>query len=170
MKKIKDPVNILLLLAVFFLSIFIIVPPILRLTIPDVKLQEDKKSTEEKDDITILSCSKTDPTTSLTITSRSKYVNDTIEQNIIIYEQVGIKDNNSEVQPLPEEATKEITLLSEIDGISINKNTNKTIISISKYIVDNNNANTYLTNQFKEKPEQRKYYEEQGFTCNETKN
>lgn len=169
MKKKKDPVNILLLLAIFFLSIFIVVPPLLRLTIPDVKLKEDKKNTQEEKNIIILSCSKTDPTTTLTITSKSKYVNDVIEQNIIIYEQIVTKDGEAQPVPLPEPVTREINILSEVDGININKSSNKTIVSIPKYIVDNNNSNIYLTNQFREKNEQKKYYEDQGFVCSESK-
>lgn len=170
MKKKKDPVNILLLLAIFLLSIFIVVPPLLRLTIPDVKLKEDKKNIQEEKNITILSCSKTDSTTALTITSRSKYVNDVIEQNIIIYEQTALKDGDTQPVPLPEPVAREIDILSEVNGLNINKSSNKTIVSISKYIVDNNNSNTYLTSRFKEKVEQKKYYEDQGFACNETKN
>lgn len=175
MKKAKNTIiNILLYITIIFLITFIALPPILRKTISDVNLSNDNntKIQASKDKNEILSCSKTDNINLYVITSKSMYVENVLKKNIITYTKIDNAitsqvDNESSSIYTPEE---EIYFFSTINGISINNNDKMAVIVITKAAIDINNSNERLLEYFNEKEKQRKFYEEQGYTCEEIMN
>lgn len=172
MKKLKNPINILLLFIIVILAQFIILPPFLRIVIADVNLS-DKKDTPTKDnkEIEVLICTKFDLSTSTLITSRTSYKYTQPNQVTITYEKVESNANlNSEDQKETISINEELEFFSSIDGIEITRKNNKTIILIPDYVVELNNANETLLEYFNTSENQQKLYEERNFKCEKTKN
>lgn len=170
MKKI-NPINILLFLVIIVLLSFIIVPPILRATIKDVNLSNDNSHTVSFSNLSVLSCEKLDTINLYKITSRSRYKEDSIEQNTIKYEKLDAIEettsNNKSSLKTPEE---EIQFFSSINGIDIRSEDNITTVTIIKAAVQVNTANDTLLKYFNVKDKQKEFYENQGYTCEEIKN
>lgn len=170
MKKI-NPINILLFLVIIVLLSFIIVPPILRATIKDVNLSNDNSHTVSFSNLSVLSCEKLDTINLYKITSRSRYKEDSIEQNTIKYEKLDAIEettsNNKSSLKTPEE---EIQFFSSINGIDIRSEDNITTVTIIKAAVQVNTANDTLLKYFNAKGKQKEFYENQGYTCEEIKN
>lgn len=170
MKKI-NPINILLFLVIIVLLSFIIVPPILRATIKDVNLSNDNSHTVSFSNLSVLSCEKLDTINLYKITSRSRYKEDSIEQNTIKYEKLDAIEettsNNKSSLKTPEE---EIQFFSSINGIDIRSEDNITTVTIIKAAVQVNTANDTLLKYFNVKDKQKEFYENQGYICEEIKN
>lgn len=170
MKKI-NPINILLFLVIIVLLSFIIVPPILRATIKDVNLSNDNSHTVSFSNLSVLSCEKLDTINLYKITSRSRYKEDSIEQNTIKYEKLDAIEettsNNKSSLKTPEE---EIQFFSSINGIDVRSKDNITTVTIIKAAVQVNTANDTLLKYFNVKDKQKEFYENQGYTCEEIKN
>ena len=170
MKKI-NPINILLFLVIIVLLSFIIVPPVLRATIKDVNLSNDNSHTVSFSNLSVLSCEKLDTINLYKITSRSRYKEDSIEQNTIKYEKLDAIEettsNNKSSLKTPEE---EIQFFSSINGIDIRSEDNITTVTIIKAAVQVNTANDTLLKYFNVKDKQKEFYENQGYTCEEIKN
>lgn len=170
MKKKYKIKKISLIAAITILALFIILPPLLRITIKDVNLTGKAQVKQPKDNLTILSCTKFDPTTSYLITSRTRYNNEETDQNFITYEKTSQGNNPTSTLPSYKTPIEEITFFSSINGVEINSGDTKTTVLIPKYVVNMNESNFTLAKYFNNKEAQRKFYEEQGYTCKETKN
>lgn len=170
MKKKYKIKKISLIAAITILALFIILPPLLRVTIKDVNLTGKAQVKQPKDNLTILSCTKFDPTTSYLITSRTRYNNEETDQNFITYEKTSQGNNPTSTLPSYKTPIEEITFFSSINGVEINSGDTKTTVLIPKYVVNMNESNFTLAKYFNNKEAQRKFYEEQGYTCKETKN
>ncbi len=170
MKKI-NPINILLSIIIIILLTFIIVPPILRATIKDVNLSNEPSKTISYSSYSVLSCEKIDTVNLYKITSRSRYKEDTLEQNIIKYEKLTTVDgniiNNKASIKTPDE---EIYFFKTVNGITVKSENNITTVNIYKATVNINNANETLLKYFNPKEQQKEFYENQGYTCEEIKN
>ena len=89
MKKLKNPINVLLLFIIAILAQFIILPPFLRIVIADVNLSNKKDpTTKVNKDIEVLVCTKFDLSTSTLITSRTSYKYTEPNQLTITYEKI----------------------------------------------------------------------------------
>lgn len=172
MKKLKNPINVLLFFIIAILVQFIILPPFLRIVISDVNLSDKKSPNTQIDkDIEVLVCTKFDLSTSTLITSRTSYKYDESNQATIIYEKVESNANlNDEETTFPSIVNEEIEFFSSIDGIEITRKENKTIVLIPDYVVALNNANETLLQYFDTMEVQQKFYEEKGFKCEKAKN
>ncbi len=170
MKKI-NPINILLFLIIILSLSFIIIPPVLRATIKDVNLSNDNSHTVSFSNLSVLSCEKLDTISLYKITSRSRYKEDSIEQNTIKYEKLDAieetVDNDKTSLMAPE---KEIQFFSSINGIDVRSKDNITTVTIIKAAVQVNTANDTLLKYFNAKDKQKEFYENQGYTCEEIKN
>lgn len=170
MKKI-NPINILLFLVIIVLLSFIIVPPILRATIKDVNLSNDNSHTVSFSNLSVLSCEKLDTINLYKITSRSRYKEDSIEQNTIKYEKLdAIEETVSNEKSSLKTPEEEIQFFSSINGIDVRSEDNITTVTIIKAAVQVNTANDTLLKYFNVKDKQKEFYENQGYTCEEIKN
>ena len=172
MKKLKNPINILLLFIIVVLAQFIILPPFLRIVIADVNLSDKKNpNTKENTEIKVLVCTKFDLTTSTLITSRTSYKYDEPNQATITYEKIESNANlNGEETKETMPINEELEFFSSIDGIEITERKNKTIVLIPDYVVELNDANETLLKYFTTIEAQQKFYEEKNFKCEKTKN
>lgn len=170
MKKI-NPINILLFLVIIVLLSFIIVPPVLRATIKDVNLSNDNSHTVSFSNLSVLSCEKLDTINLYKITSRSRYKEDSIEQNTIKYEKLdAIEETVSNEKSSLKTPEEEIQFFSSINGIDVRSEDNITTVTIIKAAVQVNTANDTLLKYFNVKDKQKEFYENQGYTCEEIKN
>lgn len=170
MKKI-NPINILLFLVIIILLSFIIVPPVLRATIKDVNLSNDNSHTVSFSNLSVLSCEKLDTINLYKITSRSRYKEDSIEQNTIKYEKLdAIEETVSNEKSSLKTPEEEIQFFSAINGIDVRSEDNITTVTIIKAAVQVNTANDTLLKYFNVKDKQKEFYENQGYTCEEIKN
>lgn len=170
MKKI-NPINILLFLVIIILLSFIIVPPVLRATIKDVNLSNDNSHTASFSNLSVLSCEKLDTINLYKITSRSRYKEDSIEQNTIKYEKLdAIEETVSNEKSSLKTPEEEIQFFSSINGIDVRSEDNITTVTIIKAAVQVNTANDTLLKYFNVKDKQKEFYENQGYTCEEIKN
>lgn len=170
MKKI-NPINILLFLVIIILLSFIIVPPVLRATIKDVNLSNDNSHTVSFSNLSVLSCEKLDTINLYKITSRSRYKEDSIEQNTIKYEKLdAIEETVSNEKSSLKTPEEEIQFFSSINGIDVRSEDNITTVTIIKAAVQVNTANDTLLKYFNVKDKQKEFYENQGYTCEEIKN
>lgn len=170
MKKI-NPINILLFLVIIILLSFIIVPPVLRATIKDVNLSNDNSHTVSFSNLSVLSCEKLDTINLYKITSRSRYKEDSIEQNTIKYEKLdAIEETVSNEKSSLKTPEEEIQFFSSINGIDVRSKDNITTVTIIKAAVQVNTANDTLLKYFNVKDKQKEFYENQGYTCEEIKN
>ncbi len=169
MKKI-NPINILLFLVIIVLLSFIIIPPVLRATIKDVNLSNNNK-TVSFSNLSVLSCEKIDTINLYKITSRSRYKEDSIEQNTIKYEKLdAIEETVSNEKSSLKTPEEEIQFFSSINGIDVKSENNITTVTIIKTTVQVNMANDTLLKYFNTKEKQKEFYENQGYTCEEIKN
>lgn len=170
MKKI-NPINILLFLIIILSLSFIIIPPVLRATIKDVNLSNNNSPVVSFSNLSLLSCEKIDAINLYKITSKSRYKEESLEQNTIKYEKLDTIEetvNNDKTSLMaPEE---EIQFFSSINGIDVKRENNTTTVTIIKATVQVNTANDALLKYFNPKEKQKEFYENQGYTCEEIKN
>lgn len=169
MKKKNILIKILLIVIIVVSTNFILLPPLFRLTIADVDLTGTTVKDPQKNNLIVLSCKKHDLQTSTLVTSRTRYKEEIPEQNFITYEKTSSNNELTSSLPSYKKPDEEIEFFSNIDGIEINTTDQKTTVLISKYVVSMNEANFTLAKYFNSKDEQRKFYEEQGYKCEETK-
>ena len=172
MKKLKNPINVLLLFIIAILAQFIILPPFLRIVIADVNLSNKKDpTTKVNKDIEVLVCTKFDLSTSTLITSRTSYKYTEPNQLTITYEKIESNANlTSEETSSSSTTNEELDFFSSIDGVEITKQKNKAIILIPDYVVELNEANETLLEYFNNIEAQQKFYEEKSYKCEKAKN
>lgn len=165
-KEKTDFVNILLIFAIFLFLIIIITPPVLRKLMP--KLEEIKPG--EKENAIILACTAYNKEEQYEITSRSKYVNEVLTQNIVTYKKVDpeklttIPANKITTISIP---SSEIAFFKTIRGIDISEKSSMTVITLYDYIADKYSANRDLNKYFQSKEQQKSFYTSMGYTCEE---
>lgn len=157
----------LVILVIIFLSIFIIVPPISRVLFPK-EVVDDKEEVVEESDAIVLNCQKKYENTKLSIISTSNYLEDTIIDNTITFNN----PSNITSTTVKEEEKKDFenysSLLKVFDGIDeeyMIEDTLDTRIFIDETLLEKYSNNKNITNQFQEIEKQQKYYESLGFTC-----
>lgn len=171
MKKLKKPINVLLLFIIAILAQFIILPPFLRIVIADVNLSNKKDPTTKVDkDIEVLVCTKFDLSTSTLITNRTSYKYTEPNQLTITYEKIESNANLTSEGTSSSTTNEELDFFSSIDGVEITKQKNKTIILIPDYIVELNEANETLLKYFNNIETQQKFYEDKDYKCEKAKN
>lgn len=165
-KEKSDFINFLLIFAIFILLSIIITPPVLRKVMPKLSIS---KPTDDQN-VTVLACTAYNIAEQYEITSRSKYVDNILMQNIITYKQIApeklatIPDNKITTISVP---SQEISFFKTIRGIEISQNNTATIVKIYDYIANKYSANIKLNNQFQPKEQQKAYYTGMGYICEE---
>ena len=170
MKKEKSPV--LVILTIFFLSLFVILPPIFRKALP--KQEQLEKQTDNK--LVILVCSNVFAEESYRVVSKTKYLNNNTISNVITYsklvnEQNVPTDTNVETSNT-QESEKQNTVLNELKYFKsipnldiVDSNTN-IIITINAKSIDNNPNEEQLKKYFNSITIQQKFYKDLGYKCN----
>lgn len=168
-KKKSDYVNSLLVLTICLLFIFIIAPPILRKLMPKQVISENEKN---KNAI-ILACTGINQTEQYKITSRTKYIDGKIKQNIITYtkltdtELLGTANSNPQISISP---SNEISFFQTVSGVNIDNNGKTITVLIHDYTAERNTSNFRFMNYFQELKSQKSFYESQGYKCQELEN
>ena len=168
-KKKSDYVNILLVLTICLLLIVIIAPPVLRKLMPKQVISENEKN---KNAI-ILICTGINQTEQYKITSRTKYIDGKIKQNIITYTKLTDAELVAEANSNPQIAinpSSEISFFQTVSGISIDNNGKTITVSIHDYTAERNTSNFRFMNYFQELEYQKSFYGSQGYKCQEIKN
>ena len=162
----SDFINFLLIFAIFILLTIIITPPVLRKVMPKLSLE---KPNDDKN-IIVLACNAYNIEEQYEITSRSKYVDDVLLQNIITYKKINPEDLSS----IPaNKITKlsvpslELSFFRAIRGIDISEKDTKIIVTIYDYVANKYSANKKLNNHFQPKEQQKAYYTGMGYICEE---
>lgn len=165
-KEKSDFINFLLIFAIFILLSIIITPPILRKLMP--KLSITKPTDDQK--MTVLVCTAYNIEEQYKITSRSKYIDDNLLQNIITYEKI----NPENIATIPDDKittlsvpSYELSFFRTIRGIDISPKGATTIVTIYDYVANKYSANKQLKNHFQPKEQQKTYYTGMGYTCEE---
>lgn len=189
MKKEKSP--ILVVMCIFFLLIFIVLPPVFRKLIPrEVKIVQ-KKSTKS---ISILMCNKVDVVDKYNASIKMRYVNNKPISNIITYSP--IKENteesnneetnnqstndttptetNSQEEALSNEesntklsASQEFNLLNSVPNINLTSNNGTNTFEIDTKLNKENPENEVLSKYFNNDINiEKDYYESIGYSCN----
>ena len=172
MKKEKSP--ILVILTIFFLSLFIILPPTFRKLVP----KEEKKKTISK--LTVVICNKMYTSELYRVNSKTKYDSDgtivntitytvidasqiqqNTEQSIENYEQV--QENNDTTDSI----AAELNYFKSIPNLDIVDSVGSTVVTINQREIDSHPTESKLISYLSDNPKsQKSFYEELGYTCN----
>lgn len=162
MKKERSP--ILVILCIFILLLFIIIPPVLRNCLPK---EETVKENINLDKLTILSCQKTFSNELYIVTSKTKYRNNYIESNIINYQKITDPSTVTETdQTNTVSAINEFNAFKAFSNINIVESDTLSTVTIDNDTINNNPQSTELKNYFQELNGQKGFYESMGYTCN----
>lgn len=165
MKKERSP--ILVFSCMLILLLFIILPPVLRKYIPNEE-NNNTNTSVIRDKLTILNCNRTFADELYNVISKTKYVNNYIDNNTITYQKLTETPTveNSNIPTNPITVANEAALFSSLTGVNIQVNEPYTIVTINKDLIDSNQGNQQIVNYFQDIDNQRNYYESMGYTCN----
>ena len=177
MKKEKPP--ILVIFCMFLLLLLIVIPPVVRKYIPkeEVKINNTKS-------ITLLKCNKTFSDNLHTATSTSKYIDNVLKTNKIIFKS-NINENNIGTTNDNNLENNDSTITNNTTSINTNEHTydeeyqnlinmknanvvtndNVTTIIIDKKIADANRGSDGIMYYFQPLENQKGFYEYMGYTC-----
>ncbi len=170
MKKEKSP--LVVVITIFFLSLFIILPPTFRAIIPDETAELKKSSTKTSaPPLSIVTCNKTFGTEMYQVVSRTKYVNGKPNTNTIRYQKLTTLPKGEDTEAIPDGSaptvSDELTYFKSIPNLNITDNGNLVIVTIDATIVNNNPTETTLKQYFNNtSTKQKNYYENMGYKCN----
>lgn len=167
-KQKTDYINLLLALAICFLFLIIIAPPILRKTMPKTVIIPNTKN----ENAIILSCVGINAEEQYKINSRTKYIDEDIKQNIITYTKLTNEELANEIKVNPiisASANNEIVFFQTIKELNIDINQSTTVVSIQDYAANKNTSNFNFMYYFQEKEKQKAFYTSQGYSCTEIK-
>lgn len=159
-----DYINFLLILAIFLLMSFIIVPPVLRKVLP----KNIATPSEKKENITMLSCTGINVDEQYMVNSRVKYVDGITKQNIITYTKLNPDEVSERTKIYPITTTScynEINYFQGIISRFVNVKDNTTVVKITDYLAERNNSDSLFMRHFQKEGEQKKYYEALGYQC-----
>lgn len=168
-KKKADYVNILLVLTICLLLMFIIAPPIFRKLMPKQIISENGKN----GNAIILACTGINQTEQYKITSRTKYIDGKIKQNIITYTKLTEAELLESANSSPQIAispSSEISFFQTVSGVNIDNNGKTITVSIHDYTAERNTSNFRFMNYFQELESQKSFYGSQGYKCQELEN
>lgn len=179
MKKEKSP--ILVILTIFFLSLFIILPPVFRKTMPK-KVEPEKVSK-----MTIVICNKSYMDELYRVNSKSKYNSNGTITNAITYTKIDpsqiTENNGQDVNQNSEQNTdqnteqvqennssgtieKEIMYFKSIPNLNVIDAENATTVTIDQDAIEANPTEEKLISYLNDAPKsQKKFYENLGYIC-----
>lgn len=155
MKKQRSTFSVIF--CIFFLLLFIVLPPLFRTLIPKKVI----KNTPQKK-IKVLKCTKTEKTDMISATASAKYINNEIASIKIDFEKLQIPPENVE--------EKQKTLKQEfekLNGVSIIEktiNNNVTSFIINKEVIDGSD-NSILNNYYQDIDSLKTFYEQNEYSC-----
>ena len=165
MKKEKSPV--LVILCIFLLSLFVVLPPTFRKLIP--KNLVDTVSQNQQSKLVIVSCNRIYQDELYQVNSKTKYVDGTPSSNTITYQKLDILPDNFVPSEIVDQTTVAayLTYFKSIPNLQIKENENNIIVNIDNDIISNTltdeKIKQYLTNNYLL---QKKMYESLGYKCN----
>lgn len=159
MKKEKSP--ILVIICILVLLIFIVLPPLFRKYIPKPEIDNSQVN---KVSLKVLKCEKYFKEELYHVTSDSKYKNNQIDNNKIVYEKLqqvpeGV-NNNTSITVL-----EEFNMFNTLNNVSIDINDTIATVNINQNLINSNPDNERLLNYFQPIEEQKSYYESMGYNC-----
>lgn len=167
MKKEKSPV--LVILTIFFLALFIILPPVFRKLVP----KEEKKTPVSK--LTLVICNKTYSNEFYRVNSKTRFNSDGTITNTITYSKINDAQITQDTEQVQENATNEVEeeltyfkSIPNLDIVDSNDGTNtSTIVTINQSEVEDHPTEGKLISYLNDTPEsQKKFYQDLGYVCN----
>lgn len=169
MKKEKSPV--LVVLTMFLLSLFIILPPVFRKTIP-----KQTESSEEMPQLVIIKCNKIYEKDLYQVSSRTKFTNGKIVNNIITFEKLDslpeyyqsndTNNTTTDTNVQTTSLTDEISYFKSIPNLNLVSNDKTITVTIDSTTMEQNPSEEKLKQCFNNSITlQKKYYQGLGFTC-----
>ncbi len=176
MKEKKEKSTVLVIITILFLSIFIIVPPILRLVYPKTEASSTRNREEQNDimETTVLNCTKINMIEQYQITSEVTYSNEEATKNIIIYrkltpEELTQVEQTGEEQTIGTTVAAELALFQSVPNLSIKTEATEITVTITSKDIDNNKEILDLLNYLQGLTEQESFYATQGYACQSTR-
>lgn len=185
MKKERNP--ILVIACIFFLSLFIILPPAFRNMIPNDSSSStanlNKKTNSKSNDATsqgiaILQCNQVFSEDLYRVSVNVKYLNSSIKSNTITYQKLDTLEEDNEKISETEESTEEnkqsssssiieeYNYLSQLQGIEQRGEDPNFIFVITEDTISNNTEDENLLLYFQNDiSAQKSFYEEKGYIC-----
>lgn len=168
MKKERNPITVIL--TMFFLSLFIILPPTFRSLIP----KDETPITPDVPKLAIVRCSKIYSTELYQVISKTKFVDGLPVNNIITYEKLEKlpEDYTEPVQTADSTtpattAAEELTYYKGIPNLSLTEEGAITTIVIDKKIINANPTEQYLKERLNiSSSKQKIFYSDLGYHCN----
>lgn len=165
MKKEKSPV--LVASCILFLLLLIILPPVLRKFIPKEEITSNNQT--QKQELTILQCNRIFSTDLYQVTAKIKYVNGSINTNILTYKKLealpeGFQEPTTEVAVSFFEEYNYLSNLNQIEKKAAEPNP---ILVISSNTIKSNETDDNLKLYFQNDiTSQKDFYTKRGYTCN----
>lgn len=162
MKGKKEKPTWLVLCTIVFLSLFIALPPILRVAMP-----KKEEIIEEKIIKSGLYCEKVVVSESKKIMVTISYENDIAMQNKTIFMNYTPTAEDMEIEDVDTGMTveQEITFLKAINGVSVEENASQTVIKITGQVLTDNPTVPQLDNYMAASKTAISYYESLGYYC-----
>ncbi len=165
MKKERNP--IVVLLTMFFLSLFIILPPTFRSLIP----KDETPATPDIPKLAIVKCNKVFSQELYQVVSKTKYVDGFPVNNIITYEKLtSLPDGTQEAADTASQTptvAEELTYYKGIPNLEITEEGAITTVIINKKIINANPTEQYLKERLNSAAARQKvFYSDLGYRCN----
>lgn len=159
-KKQKNP--IIVILAIIFLAMFIVLPPLFRKMYPK---EEDVVEVVNKSHI--LTCERISVVNNYKISYKVTYNNGKPTKNVVLFDyytpteaEKTVADSNVMT------AEEELNYFKGIEGVEVAQDGNRFSLTITSATIDNVDVNSGLNDYFKSSSsEQQMFFEEQGYSC-----
>ena len=160
----KEPKSPILVVAtIFFLSIFIILPPVFRQYFPKKEIVEEKEVVKSS-----LSCEKVVVSENMKVITNISYEDDVAVKNVmtfIAYTPTA-EDIASDGGTVYKKTIKEEMLfLKGLEDVNVQENASQTIISFDRKVIDSNPTKIEIGNYLAEVMVATSYFEAEGYTC-----
>ena len=165
MKKERSPITVLF--TIFFLSLFIILPPTFRSLIP----KDETPATPEIPKLAIVKCSKVYSQELYQVISKTKYIDGQPVNNIITYEKLEqLPDGYTDSTPVGDSSQsvlEELTYYKGIPNLNLTEEGPNTTIIIDKKIINANPTEQFLKERLNASAARQKvFYSDLGYRCN----
>lgn len=157
---------VLTYIAIFFLIVLIIMPPIFRVVFKEDNTK--KEDTKDNTPITVLHCTKEETINTLTynVQTYSTYKGNNIEKVIIRYKRIGQLDPTNQNNNYEQEMTN----LKASNGITETEESTGSKFEIAKETLSNKNADAIINLYNKSIEEEQNFLISNNYTCQITKN
>lgn len=166
MKKEKSP--ILVIFCILLLSLFIILPPIFRMTIPKTKVDISKEENTTTPKLILVNCNRIFDSELYQVVSKTKYVDGKINTNTINYQKLAVLPEDYVPPTVQSTITveSELAFFKTLEGIQINTTEMGTTLILDQSLSISNSMNETFMQYYQENPnDQKNFYESLGYQC-----